>query len=271
MTMMSRARSIARRLTRPSKQERVPQLAANTYEEIGNQWYGPTLGGASTLSQYIVGGAVVREALAVLDTLSPDSYQQYLSRFYLAGLERFGDRWRYADINTALIGIAQVTPPEAYLEVGVRRGRSLAMIASRAPRCHILACDLFMDGYAGMPNPGPDFVRAELTRTGFSGRLDFLVGDSHRMLPDYFRRHPDSFFDLVTVDGDHSEDGARADLVTVMPRVKVGGALVFDDVSHPQHPELLRVWEETVGSRSDFSTFTFGEVGFGVGVAVRHR
>ncbi len=270
MTMASKVRGVVRRLARRHKSPRTPCVARNSYEEPGNQWYRPTLGGASTLSEYVVGGAGVRDALATLERLSPDDYQEYLARFYRKGLEQFGDRWRYADINTALIGLARVLQPAAYLEIGVRRGRSLAMLASQASACHIVACDLFLERYAGMDNPGPDFVRAELTRVGFTGPLDFLLGDSHQVLPKYFKKHPDAFFDLITVDGDHSEAGALADLQTVMPRVKIGGALIFDDVSNPSHPELRRVWSETIASRPDFSTFTFDEIGFGIGLAVRH-
>jgi predicted O-methyltransferase YrrM len=112
-------------------------------------------------------------------------------------------------------------------------------------------------------------VRDELSRVPH-GELEFLVGDSHAVLPDYFTRHPDAYFDLVTVDGDHSPEGASADLLTVMPRVRIGGALVFDDVSNPAHAELLDVWRDVVVSDRRFSTFTFTEVGFGVGIAVRH-
>jgi predicted O-methyltransferase YrrM len=270
MTITSRARSIATRLLGRARVQPPPCVAANRYQETGNQWYPPLVAGASTLAEYAVGGAAVRDALATLDRLSPDRYQEYLSRFYRTGLERFGDRWQYADINTVLIGLARVLQPASYLEIGVRRGRSLAMLASQAPACAILGCDLFIQDYAGMDNPGPDFVRAELARVGFTGRLDFLVGDSHGVLPDYFRRHRDAFFDLITVDGDHSEEGARADLLTVMPRVKIGGAIIFDDVSNASHPELRQVWTDTVVARPDFSTFTFSEIGFGVGVAVRH-
>ena len=98
-----------------------------------------------------------------------------------------------------------------------------------------------------------------------------LLGDSHIVLPDYVRAHPDRFFDLITVDGDHSEAGARADLETVMPRLKVGGALIFDDISNTSHPELAGVWHDVVASRRGYSTFTFSELGFGVGVAIRHE
>jgi predicted O-methyltransferase YrrM len=121
-----------------------------------------------------------------------------------------------------------------------------------------------------MENPGPDLIRSELARVGFTGRLEFLVGDSHEVLPAHFRTDQDRFFDLITVDGDHSEAGARADLETVMARLKIGGALVFDDISNPSHPELSGVWRDVVERERSYSTFTFTELGFGVGVAIRH-
>ena len=186
------------------------------------------------------------------------------------GSSKYGDAWQYADINTALLGLAEILQPAAYLEIGVRRGRSLAMVLSRAPSCHIVACDMFIENYSNMENPGPDFVRSELDRLGCSGTLDFVVGDSSKVLPQYFKQHPEVFFDLITVDGDHTAHGARTDLTNVIPRLKIGGALVFDDVSNPSHPELRQVWRDTVVARPGFSTFTFDEIGFGVGVGIRH-
>jgi hypothetical protein len=56
-----------------------------------------------------------------------------------------------------------------------------------------------------------------------------------------------------------------------MARLKIGGALVFDDISNPSHPELAGVWRGVVASRRSYSTFTFTELGFGVGVAIRHE
>jgi len=53
-------------------------------------------------------------------------------------------------------------------------------------------------------------------------------------------------FDLITVDGDHSEEGAFDDLLNVIPHLNVGGILVFDDIAHPTHPYLLGVWKKTL-------------------------
>jgi predicted O-methyltransferase YrrM len=246
-----------------------PSASFNSHLVARNQWYGPALAGASTFVPAVVGAGPVRDALKVLDRLSPDSYLEFVRGFYTEGLARFGDGWRYADISTVLLGLAGALRPSSYLEIGVRRGRSIAMVASKAPNCRVIACDLFVEDYAGMPNPGADLVRSELRRIGFSGPLEFVIGDSARVLPRYLADHPDDYFDLVTVDGDHSMFGAKADLVNVMPRVRIGGALVFDDIANPTFPVLRRVWDGIVVADRRFSAWTFDEVGFGVGFAIR--
>ena len=247
-----------------------PPLATNTLLAPGNQWYAPAIAGASTFAAEAVDPATVQRALDVLQQLTPDAYAEYVATFYRAGLQRHRARWRYADINTVLLVLAGGLQPQSYLEIGVRRGRSLAMVASVCPACDIVACDMFIQGYSGMENPGPELVRSELRRVGFGGGLEFVIGDSHKVLPAFFSAHPDRYFDLITVDGDHSEAGARADLETVLPRLKIGGALVFDDVSNPAHPELAGVWRDLLARETKFSAFTYTEIGYGVGFAIRH-
>ena len=48
-----------------------------------------------------------------------------------------------------------------------------------------------------------------------------------------------------------------------------GGVLVFDDISHPQHPKLLEIWRRVVVAERRYSTWHFDDVGYGVAVAVR--
>jgi predicted O-methyltransferase YrrM len=247
----------------------VPKVAQTTYALEGNQWYTPLLAGPATFIPATVGGAVTRQVLAVLERLTPDRYLEFVAAFCRTGLERFGDNWVYADINTVLLGLSRSLQPSNYLEIGVRRGRSMAMVASQAPHCSLAGFDLWQQDYAGMENPGPDFVRDEMARIGHVGQIEFVGGDSRQTVPNYFKRNPDIFFDLVTVDGDHSLEGAKTDLVNVMPRIKVGGALVFDDVSHQDHPGLREVWEETVRANRAYESYLFGEVGFGVAFAIR--
>lgn len=254
---------------RDAQRTEVPNVARTTYVQAGNQWYKPLLAGPATLIPATVGGAVTRQVLDVLERLSPDKYLAFVTTFCRAGLDRFGDGWVYADINTVLLGLARSLHPSNYLEIGVRRGRSMAMVASQAPHCNFVGFDLWLQDYAGMENPGPDFVRQELARLDHAGQIEFIDGNSRQTVPSYFKRNPDAFFDLATVDGDHSMEGAEADLLNVMPRIKVGGALVFDDISNQDHPELREVWEKTVGANSAYQTYSFDEIGFGVAFAIR--
>jgi predicted O-methyltransferase YrrM len=71
------------------------------------------------------------------------------------------------------------------------------------------------------------------------------------------------------VDGDHTRRGAAKDLRAVLPRLRVGGVLVFDDVRHPAHPELHTVWEETVAADRRYATWRYDDTGYGVALAVR--
>lgn len=236
--------------------------------EDGADFYGAAIVGAATIGERALHPRLLDEVLADLEALAGDAYLDYVREFVREGRRRAGDAWRYADITTALAACAYLLRPLSYLELGVRRGRSMAVVARRAPDCRMLGIDLWTQDYAGMENPGPDHVRAELVRLGFLAELELITGDSHVELPRLFAAEPDLTFDLITVDGDHSESGAKRDLQDVLPRLRIGGALVFDDISHPAHPGLRDVWHKTVSDRR-YATWEFDDVGFGVAVAVR--
>jgi predicted O-methyltransferase YrrM len=120
-----------------------------------------------------------------------------------------------------------------------------------------------------MENPGPDFVRAELKRLGHTDQLTLISGDSKETVPQFLTDHPELYFDLITVDGDHSEVGARIDLENVMCRLKVGGVLLLDDLSHPQHRYLEKLWDELITNNDDFDSAKYIELGYGIGFAIR--
>ena len=247
-----------------------PVVESNTYVDA-NDFYLPPLGGPSTLASRATATGTLRKVLAVLERLSPDAYSSYLTNFYRAGLDRFGEEWHYADINTVLVTLAAMLPIRDYLEIGVRRGRSLAMVASEAPDARIVGFDLWIENYAGMPNPGADFVHEELQRLGFRGKAELISGDSHETVPRFFESNPDRWFDVVTVDGDHTLEGARADIETVIRRLRVGGVLVFDDISNQYHPELSALWNEMVADVTRWASWRFDEIGFGIAFAIRKQ
>ena len=120
-----------------------------------------------------------------------------------------------------------------------------------------------------MENPGPNFVDQELARLGHRGRREFVSGDSRVSVPEYFSSHSDCYFDIITVDGDHSVRGARIDIKNCMSRLKVGGVIVFDDTCNVSHPGLNEVWNACISRSPNFSSIVFNEVGFGVGVGIK--
>jgi hypothetical protein len=221
-------------------------------------WYYPVLVTAEMLGRKAADAGTVRVVLALYQMLQEDDYIAVLKRYYGAGLERFGDSWQYADLVTAAYASAEMLRPSSYLEIGVRRGRSMAAVALAAPTCDFVGFDRWTENYAGMPNPGPEFVRDELKRVGHRGNVEFISGNSH----------PGAFFDLIVVDGDHSDQGAAEDIACVLPRLKVGGALLFDDISHFKHT-LIDVWRHFFLDNPRFSAWEFRDLGYGVGIAVR--
>lgn len=183
------------------------------------------------------------------------------------------------DIESDRIGLhcfmswlARELQPKAYLEVGVRRGFSMAMTAARCPTADIYGFDLWIRNYAAVSNPGPRFVQAELAAVGYKKKIHFINGNSHRTLPaffnsrraDYFerirlslkRKQRPSTFDLILVDGDHSLLGAYQDLVDIMPSCSIGGVVVFDDIA----PNLAGLDIEAVKREWGADPFGWGDL-----------
>lgn len=203
----------------------------------------------------------------LIDRLTPSEETAGQQALYRLSQAQFGRYWRYADLTTVLWAAANLIRPESYLEIGVRRGRSAAVVAATRPDCAVYGFDLWLAGYAAVPNPGPDFVRNELRAVGHRGSVVLESGDSRKTVPAFLRKHAGLYFDLVTVDGDHSALGAATDLANVLPRLKVGGIVVLDDICSV--PVLRRVWQKVVRRDSRYLTWEFTDAGYGVAAGIR--
>jgi len=264
-----RVRNKISRTLKKRRWQEIPNHEQTTFFTESHQLFEPQLAGPSTFLPHCVGADAVRGVLPIIEELGADPYLDSVKGYYRKGIAEFGDEWSYADMSTVLYGICKVLRVQSYLEIGVRRGRSMAVVASMRPQCRIVGFDLWIPNYCGVDNPGKDFVRAELEKVSYRGEVEFVDGDSKKTVPEYFRKHPDAYFDLVTVDGDHSIGGAVRDLKNVIPRIKIGGILVFDDISSYEHPYLMKVWNRCIVRNERFAAFSFTELGLGVGFAIR--
>jgi predicted O-methyltransferase YrrM len=221
-----------------------------------------------TLCRYATSLDTWNEIMNFHSLLASDEYVLKLEDYYRKAIKKFGKNWWHLDIVNVLYAASRLHKPTNYLEIGVRRGRSCAVVARGNPLVNIYACDMWMKSYAGMENPGPDFVSKELILHGHKGEIKFLNGDSHIVIPEFLNSNPNLMFDLITVDGDHSEIGALEDLNNVIGRLAPGGILVFDDIAHPLHPYLLSIWREAISNYPNLLSHEYVESGYGIAFAV---
>jgi hypothetical protein len=237
------------------------------------------------------------------DTLDP-IYLTVILKLYrqrLLGLDP-----SFWDLRIALNVLSEVLHPQTYLEVGTRTGWSLAQVLFHTPAARVFSFDLWLEDYSSTENPGPEYVTAQMRHVVPSDMpldLTFVSGNSHDTIPEFFDpdQYPRSFaseqpvpelFDLITVDGDHSIEGAWMDLTALFPHVAIGGAIVFDDLElsldHPEiqlhtqtrYPEyysplpegmhsLGAVWDVMKGKYPNFAFIESGRQAIAVGIAIR--
>ncbi len=209
-----------------------------------------------------------RRLIDVWRRIEPDPYlEEAVERLE----QRLDSAEPYWDMWCVLSAFAETVRPSHYLEIGVRRGHSACVVAAAHPAVDLYLFDMWFPDYAGVPNPGPNFVRRQLQRAGHQGAVLFVNGRSQETIPTFFDdpAGPQNF-KLITVDGDHRDEGARADLLNVIGHLDPGGMLVFDDIAHPAYPTLGNVWREVIGQRPDFIVRENLRDANGTAVAIRN-
>ena len=236
---------------------------------VGVDWLSSVALGPSTIAANARKSSTLEAVIEILSRLEQDELIEFTLRYYNEGLRRYGTDWGFMDQLTVLHAASSLIGPKDYLEIGVLRGRSLAVVASRSPECRLYGFDLWAGEYAGLSNLGVEHVKSQLHRVGHKASATLLAGDSAETVPAWLDSNPGQRFDLVTVDGDHSEDGARRDLVHTLPRVRLGGVVVMDDIVHPRCAWLERVWDEVMAANPQFVEMKFKDIGNGVAFAVK--
>ena len=102
------------------------------------------------------------------------------------------------------ITCAFIKPVNSYLEIGVDGGGSLNTVLCEGRPERIVLCDIWDPTYCEHGDAKPRVLEI---LDFFEATARFLDGDSKRLIPTLKES-----FDLVTVDGDHSPEGAYIDL-----------------------------------------------------------
>ncbi len=145
------------------------------------------------------------------------------------------------DHHDALTSICAWLRPESYLEVGVDGGGSLASVvkASLPTLNRVVLCDIWNPRHFDHGFSTHEHIARMLQEYEYRGEVTYLDGDSRILVPQLPLVET---FDLASVDGDHTFDTCFADLVNCWVRLRPGGVLVADDVTHPVYPGVTRAW-----------------------------
>lgn len=256
------------RISKKDDMIQVERSPSNTFQH-GENFYGSVILNPSTLANLATSEKIWGELIPFCKTLVQDQYVDYLNAYYSECFRRFGGNWIYYDIVNVLYTASKMIQPKNYLEIGVRTGRSVSTVVKASPHTNVFAFDIWQHNYAGMKNPGPEFVKNETQKHGHLAEIQFINGNSHETLPSFFKSNIGLKFDLITVDGDHTLNGALQDLRDVLPFLSLGGCIVFDDICHPQHMYLFDVWKQALSEHDGISSFEYIEAGYGVAFGIK--
>ncbi len=125
-----------------------------------------------------------------------------------------------------LFGLVRAMAPLRVLEIGRYKGGStLVIAAAMGGHGRFWSIDIAGAGHhlesPGIGRPIADQLRDASKRWGLS--VEVLVADSRIVEVDT------GALDMVFIDGDHSYEGAKSDFERFGRRVRVGGAVLFDD------------------------------------------
>ena len=247
----------------------IPKQKNNFLNYKGDKIFDPIIFTPNYISEEIKLPKYNKEINKILNYQQEEPYLKFVRKFYKTISSKHKNHSNYVDLIKALHVISKLIKPENYLEIGVRRGRSISIVAKNSPLCELYAFDMWVKNYTGVENPGPAIVKKELKKSGHRGKIHFYNGNSRKKIPEFKKNNQNLFFDLICVDGDHSFYGATVDLRNVIEMLKIGGYVIFDDSNSFEHPFLKNVWKNIFKNRDDFITKEFNELGLGVSIATR--
>uniref|UniRef100_A0A6C0L5X7 Methyltransferase n=1 Tax=viral metagenome TaxID=1070528 RepID=A0A6C0L5X7_9ZZZZ len=108
------------------------------------------------------------------------------------------------------------------MEIGFNAGHSACTMLSANPTAHLTSFDL--GEVAAVP------VAKSYVDSTFPGRHTLILGDSRKTVVSYNKENPDKKFDLIFIDGGHTYDVAKLDIVHSSALAHKDTIVVVDDI-----------------------------------------
>lgn len=153
---------------------------------------------------------------------------------------------------------AQVPVDQEIVELGVFQGRTALIMAWGAKQghgAHVTAIDPWdLEGNVYDP-PFTDvesmrWANYRINELGYSDRIELVQAFSHEVAESWGGRTDDGenpkSVGLLYVDGDHTKEGARRDIVSWAPHLAPGAVIAVDDYGHPDWPGVGGAVDELV-------------------------
>jgi len=155
------------------------------------------------------------------------------------GLARW-DSGAYRGIYAAKHAIALELQPGSILEIGVRAGYSALAFLSACPKARYVGLDAENGRHGGQGGPWTPWAKGLLEP--YSAEIAVVDTQESDSLTRLWARRTADFplpiqvlvfgpFDLIHVDGDHSEAGCLHDLRLSLPALAQDGAILVDDMN----------------------------------------
>jgi predicted O-methyltransferase YrrM len=185
-----------------------------------------------------------------------DEWVELVKRFNYAGITV--EPWQVPNEIAGFMRILQTEPPARVLEIGTASGGTLFLLTRVArPDALLISLDLRRGQFGG----GYPIWRGRLYRSfgRDAQRIRLVRGDSHSAhSSEQVRRllggEP---LDLLFVDGDHSYEGVKQDVVDYGPLVRPGGIVALHDIvpggpgKHGDPGGVPAFWQELKAENPD--------------------
>jgi len=146
------------------------------------------------------------------------------------------ERNLHSDLPSIIYQISKKIKPKNYLEIGVLKGRSIALVLKASPQTEAYGIDTWE--YSKY-NTNPIEIKASMKNIGIDNLPVLYTGSSYDILPVLWKdKKIPEFFSLILIDGDHTYTGAKKDLDLCLKHLTSDGILIFHDIAIPRFGHL---------------------------------